>query len=108
MLVTGGIESINHFPATGPALGLIEAGTFASRTIELSSGAVLLAYTDGVNEAQDERGEEYGDASLSVLLHDTRHQPAAAICKTILDAVRAHRGSRQDQDDVTVMVLKAQ
>lgn len=106
MLVTGGSDSINHLPSTGPALGLVEAGTFVSRTIELQPGSVLLAYTDGVNEAQDEQGEEYGDGPLSVLLHETRHQPAGHICKTILDAVRAHRGSHQDQDDVTVMVLK--
>jgi sigma-B regulation protein RsbU (phosphoserine phosphatase) len=106
MLVTGNMNSLEHLPATGPALGLIEAGTFVSRSIELSPGSVLLAYTDGVNEAQNDRGEEYGDRALSVLLHETRHQPAAQICKTILDAVRAHRGSRQDQDDVTVMVLK--
>jgi len=107
MLVTGGIDSINHLPATGPALGLIEAGRFASHTIELSPGCVLLAYTDGVNEAQNDRDEEFGDGSLSVLLHETRHQPATKICETILQAVRTHRGSRQDQDDVTVMVLKA-
>jgi sigma-B regulation protein RsbU (phosphoserine phosphatase) len=107
MLVTGNMKAIKHLPATGPALGLIEAGTFVSHSIELSPGSVLLAYTDGVNEAQNDQGEEYGDGALSVLLHETRHQPAAQICKTILDAVRAHRGSRQDQDDVTVMVLKA-
>jgi len=107
MLMTGGSESMHGLPATGPALGLVEAGTFASRTIELSSGDVLLAYTDGVNDAQDDHGEEYGDRLLSDLLRTIRHQPASHICKTILDAVRAHRGSRQDQDDVTVMVLKA-
>jgi sigma-B regulation protein RsbU (phosphoserine phosphatase) len=107
MLVTGGIDTINHLPATGPALGLIEAGTFAARTIELWPGSVLLAYTDGVNEAQNDRGEEFGDDALSVLLHETRQQPAAKICETILQAVRAHRGARQDQDDVTVMVVKA-
>ena len=107
MLVTTGIESINHFSATGPALGLLEAGTFASHTIELPPGSVLLAYTDGVNEAQNDRGEEFGDAPLGVLLHEMREQPAARICERILQTVRTHRGSRQDQDDVTVMVVKA-
>lgn len=107
MLVTGGIDSINHLSSTGPALGLIEAGTFASHTIELWPGAVLLAYTDGVNEAQDEQGKEFGDERLSILLHEMRDQAAAKICERILHAVRTHRGSRQDQDDVTVMVIKA-
>jgi sigma-B regulation protein RsbU (phosphoserine phosphatase) len=107
MLVTAGVDSINHLSATGPALGLIEAGTFASRTIELPPASVLLGYTDGVNEAQNDSGEEFGDGRVSILLHDARHQPAAHICKMILDAVRTHRGARQDQDDVTVMVLKS-
>ena len=107
ILVTGGVDTINHLSATGPALGLIEAGTFAAHTIEMSSGSVLVAYTDGVPEAQNDRGEEFGDEALSVLLHENRHQPAAKICEIILQAVRTHRGSRQDQDDVTVMALKA-
>jgi sigma-B regulation protein RsbU (phosphoserine phosphatase) len=107
MLVTSGTETVNHLHATGPALGLIEAGAFASHTTALPAGSVLLAYTDGVNEAQNDRGEEFGDGALSAMLHDARHEPAGRICQIILDAVRVHRGTRQDQDDVTVMVLKA-
>ena len=107
MLMIGGIESINHLSATGPALGLMDAGTFAAHTIELPAGAVLVAYTDGVNEALNDRDEEFGDGTVGVLLHDTRGESAARICQAILDAVRAHRGTHQDQDDVTVMVLKA-
>ena len=107
MLVTGGVDSINHLPPTGPALGLIESGTFAAHTIALRQGSVLVAYTDGVNEAQNDRGQEFGDEALSILLHELRDQPVTKICERILDAVRTHRGSRQDQDDVTVMVIKA-
>lgn len=107
ILVMGGGDSIDHFGATGPALGLVEAGTFASRTIALPPGCVLLAYTDGVSEAQDDCGDEFGDEGLRVLLRGASHQPANKICETILQAVRTHRGTRQDQDDVTVMVLKA-
>jgi sigma-B regulation protein RsbU (phosphoserine phosphatase) len=108
MLVTDGAAGIDRLAATGPALGLIDAGTFTSRTIALSPGAILLAYTDGVSDAHNERGEEFGDEAIGVLLRDCRHRPAARLCETILDAVRSHRGARQDQDDVTVMVLKAQ
>ena len=107
MLVAAGVDSINHLPATGPALGLIEAGTFASRSVELVPGSVLLAYTDGVNEARNDRGQEFGDDALRELLLEGRDHSAAKICEMILQAVRAHRESQQDQDDVTVMVLKA-
>lgn len=107
MFVTPGIGSGIELPATGPALGLIESGTFAAHSIELPPGSMLLAYTDGVNEAQNDRGEEFGNEPLSGLLQENQHHPAAKICGIILEAVRAYRGARQDQDDVTVMVVKS-
>lgn len=99
--------AVEQLPATGPALGLIEEGTFAAHTIELTPGSVLVAFTDGVNEAQNENGHELGEAALSALLAGARDHTAARMCEMILHAVRTHRGARQDQDDVTVMVLKS-
>jgi sigma-B regulation protein RsbU (phosphoserine phosphatase) len=93
--------------ATGPALGLIDAGTFESQSVTLTPGTVMLAYTDGVVDALDAGGDEFGGERLARLLAATRHLPAPHICTAILDAVRAHRGTQQDQDDVTVMAIKA-
>ena len=93
--------------ATGPALGLIESGLFRSHGVPLDSGSVLVAVTDGVYDALDQEDGEFGDGKLADVLRDGRHQSAAELCKAILDAVRAHRGPRQDQDDVTAMVVKA-
>ena len=93
--------------ATGPALGLIESGLFRSHGVPLDSGSVLVAVTDGVYDALDQEDAEFGDGKLADVLRDGRHRSAAELCKAILGAVRAHRGSRQDQDDVTAMVVKA-
>lgn len=93
--------------ATGPALGLIEAGTFATDTVTLAPGTLLVAYTDGVSEALDETGEEYGEHRIAALLDGCRNGSAAEVCAAVLDAIRRHRGARQDQDDVTVLVVKA-
>ena len=94
-------------PATGPALGLIEAGTFGTHTVRLAPGTLLIAYTDGVSEARDESDEEFGDDRLSRLVDGVRDRSAAEACAAVLDAVRDFRGARQDQDDVTVLVVKA-
>jgi sigma-B regulation protein RsbU (phosphoserine phosphatase) len=93
--------------ATGPALGLIEAGTFGTHRHRLEPGALFLAYTDGVSEALDHEGNEYGETRLLEVIESARAAGAAAICSALLDSVRAFRGQRQDQDDVTVMVVKA-
>lgn len=93
--------------ATAPALGLIETGIFRSHGVPLQPGTVLVAVTDGVGEALDHSDCEFGEDRLAELVIATRHQSAADICAAILSGVRMHRGTRQDQDDVTVMVLKA-
>jgi sigma-B regulation protein RsbU (phosphoserine phosphatase) len=93
--------------ATGPALGLIEAGTFGTHTITLAPGTLLLAYTDGVSEARNEADEEFGEDRLAQLIEGNHNRSAADVCAAVLDSVRRFRGGRQDQDDVTVLVVKA-
>jgi serine phosphatase RsbU (regulator of sigma subunit) len=93
--------------ATGPALGLIESGMFRSHGVPLDPGSVLVAVTDGVYDALDQNAQEFGDERLADVLREGRDRSAAELCKAILEAVRTHRGARQDQDDVTAMVVKA-
>jgi serine phosphatase RsbU (regulator of sigma subunit) len=93
--------------ATGPALGLIEAGQFTAHEVALAPGSLLVAYTDGVSEARNEADEEFGEDRIVALIDRCRDRGAAEACATVLDAIRAFRGSRQDQDDVTVLVIKA-
>jgi serine phosphatase RsbU (regulator of sigma subunit) len=99
--------SMRRVDSTGPALGLLQEGEFRAATLTLKPGAVLVAYTDGVNEARDDQDEEFGESGLTSLVFESRHLPAADLCARILDAVRRHRGARQDQDDVTALVVKA-
>lgn len=94
--------------ATGPALGLTQSGTFASQSVRMESGTLLVAFTDGVSEALDGGDEEFGEERVIELVKSYHDRPAAGVCAAVLEAVRVHRGSRQDQDDVTIMVVKAQ
>lgn len=93
--------------ATGPALGLIEAGMFGAHEVTLAPGTIVVAYTDGVSEARNDADEEFGEARLLEILDGCRDRGAVEVCSRVLDAVRQYRGERQDQDDVTVLVVKA-
>jgi sigma-B regulation protein RsbU (phosphoserine phosphatase) len=106
-LVISTAGSARMLTASGPALGLIEAGEFGSHSVKLSAGSMMVAYTDGVTDALSDAGEEYQEEHLVKLLESRRDRSAADICAAVLDAVRVHRGMRQDQDDVTVMVVRA-
>jgi serine phosphatase RsbU (regulator of sigma subunit) len=92
--------------ASGPALGLIDAGVFNARHVALPPGTVLVAVTDGVGDALDQDDVEFGEPRLVEVIVRERESTASQICAAILDAVRTHRAARQDQDDVTVMVVK--
>lgn len=105
LIANGGV--LTRLDASGPALGLISAGQFAAHDVTLEPGSLMVAYTDGVNEACNEADEEFGEARLAALLADHGHLPAAQLCSCILEAVRQHRGSRQDQDDVTALVVRS-
>jgi sigma-B regulation protein RsbU (phosphoserine phosphatase) len=100
-------SSVRTLTSTGPALGLVDAGTFGSHSVKLMPDSVFVAYTDGVSEACNDAGDEFGEARLIELIQATRHLPAVEICAATLDAVRTFRGSQQDQDDVTILVVKA-
>lgn len=97
---------VRTLTATGPALGLIEAGEFGSHSLKINPGNVLVAFTDGVSEARNDADEEFGDAQLLAVIESVRPLSATEICAAVLDRVREYRGARQDQDDVTVMVVK--
>lgn len=102
-----GAGGVRRLDATGPALGLVQDGSFDAHEIVLSPGSLLVAYTDGVSEARNDQDEEFGDHPLAALMTDGRSLSAGELCAHVLAGVRRHRGARQDQDDVTVMVIKA-
>ncbi len=92
--------------STGPALGLMDVARFTCTDISVPAGSILVAFTDGVIEALDGRDLEFGAERVSRLVDGLRQAPAATLCAALLDEVRRHRGARQHQDDVTVLVVK--
>ncbi|MDQ3667096.1 MAG: serine/threonine-protein phosphatase [Acidobacteriota bacterium] len=52
----------------GPVLGVFPDGQYLQGEIELSSGDSLVFFTDGVTEARDASGDEFGEERLQELL----------------------------------------
>jgi phosphoserine phosphatase RsbU/P len=106
VLVARASGSFELLPSTGPAVGLLPAATFTTHHTRLDPGDRLVCYSDGVPEALDDADEEFGEGRLVALVAAGAQASAAALCRAIIDAVQVHRGSRQRQDDVTVMVIR--
>lgn len=97
---------VDWLDSTGPAIGMLPAATFTMHHTALDPGDSLVCYSDGVTEALSERDEEFGAARLAAMAGAGLTESAATLCRAIIDAVRMHRGSRQRQDDVTVLVMR--
>jgi serine phosphatase RsbU (regulator of sigma subunit) len=71
--------------------------------LDLASGDRLVLFTDGVTEAVNSKGEEYGEQRLLRLLIERRHLAATALQETVVDSVKCFSDGRL-KDDSTVVV----
>ncbi len=72
----------------------------------LESGTVIVIGTDGIWEQCNPQGRPFGKDALRELIRTTAHGDAATISRTITDALTAYRGTRPQDDDVTLVVIK--
>jgi sigma-B regulation protein RsbU (phosphoserine phosphatase) len=90
----------------GPVIGVFSDCVYEQETIQLESGDVLVAYTDGVTEALSPEGEEFGECRLERVLAASMRLQAEEISSAIVERVRQWCGSAPQHDDLTFVVLK--
>jgi serine phosphatase RsbU (regulator of sigma subunit) len=91
----------------GVALGVLPDATYEERPIALRPGDLLLMYTDGISEAESPSGEQFGTRRIEQLMARLGDESAAAIVQGLVDEVLAWTGERGQNDDITIVVLKA-
>lgn len=91
----------------GRVLGAFCDSTFTQQEIQLEEGDKLLLFTDGVTEARNADGEEFGDERLQHCLRSYTGRDAAELRTLILDEVTAFCGGNFD-DDATLMIVIAE
>jgi serine phosphatase RsbU (regulator of sigma subunit) len=98
----GGVERLE---TTAPALGIFADWACPTAERQLVPGDLLAIYTDGITEAFDPCGEEFGEERLIETLHRSRDLSPKDLIAAIFDAV--HRFSPHEQrDDVTLIVAR--
>ena len=99
-------NSVKTLHASCIPLGLQEDPDCKVQTTNLRKGDLLVIYTDGVIEARNEKGEEYGMDRFSELILKNEHLSAEEIVKTIQRSLTEFMGEMPLHDDTTVVVLK--
>jgi sigma-B regulation protein RsbU (phosphoserine phosphatase) len=81
--------------------------TFSTDQGRWERGDLLVLFSDGISEATDPDGEEFGEERLQQVIMTYQDEPPARVKDRILEALSRHcRGSSQS-DDITVVVAKA-
>jgi serine phosphatase RsbU (regulator of sigma subunit) len=97
---------LERLGATATVLGLFKEWKCGIEEISLRPGDTLLVYTDGVTEAPDSTGEEFGEARLEEIFRSHHREPVNGLLARILDAVQKFSGASQ-ADDLTLFIAKA-
>src|SRR6185295_17468983 len=82
------LETIFELTKGGPIIGAFHGSVYEQETIQMNSGDLLLAYTDGVTEAFNAEGEEFGEDRLGNLLAASSHLCAQELSEKIVESVR--------------------
>ena len=99
----GAIEVIQ---GGGPVLGILPDAAFTPVRHTLEPGDVLLIYSDGLTEAADDAGREFGTERLSQILATCADSPPAAIVARVLAEVGRWTAGTPLADDLTLVVAR--
>jgi len=98
-------DGVTELAPTGPLVsGVLTDATWSVDQCPFRPGDLLVAFSDGLLEARDEEGAEFGDTGLAAVLRGSADHPPATITTQLRTAVRDH-ASRQ-RDDVTILVAR--
>ena len=105
----GGVEPVGVGPdGSGPALGMIPDEIYEAVTVPLSPGDRVFVFTDGLYEAADASGEEFGPERLQAALAERDGLPTPALLDGLLDAVRQFGAGATEQgfaDDLCLVAV---
>lgn len=107
-LLSASGEILRTMSKTGMPLGVEDNASFSScDPIELSPGTTVIFFTDGLVEATGLAADEFGLDRVIEVVNQHQHGNSSEIVEQLYQAVRSYSGNQPQEDDITVVLLKA-
>ena len=98
-------HSVTRLDRGGTVVGLMDGMSYDEGTVHLKSGDIVIAYSDGVTEPENEFGD-FGEERLLEVVGRNRHLPLAAISDLVMQALRSWIGTQEQPDDITLVLAR--
>ena len=100
-------DTVQTLRRTGMVLGVVEDATWKQETVRLAPGDVLLLYTDGVTDAEDEQGSFFGQERLLEMAQANLGHSAKDIQDALLAEVHEFMDDAPQFDDITLVIVRS-
>ncbi|MEZ2346017.1 PP2C family protein-serine/threonine phosphatase [Terriglobus sp. RCC_193] len=97
--------SVRALDKGGTVVGLMDGMRYDQETVQLESGDLLIAYSDGVTEPENDFGE-FGEDRLLDVVRANRDQPLEVISTEVMAALDAWIGGAEQPDDITLVLAR--
>lgn len=101
-----GTDQLYRLGRGGTVVGLFEDWEYEQATVELQPGDLILYFTDGVIEAENQAGQQFEEERLIDLVRSNLFLTVHDIEKLIVDEVFAWADGQEQADDITVACVK--
>lgn len=87
-------------------VGILDSVNYSTQSLNLKDGDIFIAATDGFPESRNPEGEMYGYERMKMVVSRSRNLPAREVADALLSDVNCFCGTRPQDDDRTIIVLK--
>lgn len=100
--------TVERLAGGGIVLGLSPAARYDLESVQLRPGDLLALYSDGITEASDAEGQEFGEQGLIDFLTAHRSEACADVVSSLVEHVRRWSGDNSFADDFTIVLVRRQ
>lgn len=92
----------------GPVLGVVPDAVYRQSSVRLAAGDLVVMYSDGIVEAENSEGDQFGEERLLEILQENHKKSSEEIRNEVLNRVRAFLAGAHPPDDLTLLVARVQ
>lgn len=99
-------KPVSRLQTGGIVVGFMKEFAFEEAAVPFGVSDVLLIYSDGITEAMNSRGKEFGEQRLQHTVETALKQPSRMIIERVLTELNTFTGNAPQADDITLVVIK--